>query len=228
MKQFNHNHNHIRPLRLPAIAFFSLLAISLGMLTSCEDHDEVYDSTVRVGNIYLADHRVVSPEGYNPKTDDAVGVIFYAHADTALVVSTRELGRYIYSDSIGAIENVTNDAVSRCGQQNTAAIRASEFSKHCPALRALDTHVWKVTGWSLPSAGDLRALSAALTSVSHAMETIGGDAFTREQYFSSSQDGTTSASTQENYYTVSLATGSITSSFKGESSRLRPVLMVTR
>ena len=118
------------------MAALSMLAAVVGVLTSCEEHSDIYDNTLKVGNIYLSNDRVVSPEGYNPDTDDAVGVIFYVHEDTTLVVGKQEMGNYIYSDSLGTIPNVVNDAISLSGMQNTAAIRASEFAKHFPALTA--------------------------------------------------------------------------------------------
>lgn len=210
------------------MAALSMLAAVVGVLTSCEEHSDIYDNTLKVGNIYLSNDRVVSPEDYNPDTDDAVGVIFYVHEDTTLVVGKQEMGNYIYSDSLGTIPNVVNDAISLSGMQNTAAIRASEFAKHFPALTALETYTSKVTGWSLPAAGDLRALSATLGMVSRPMSLIGGDDFSREQYFSTSQDGTSSSTEQENYYTVSLPTGSVISSHKWEPSRVRLILSITK
>ena len=210
------------------MAALSLLAVAVGILTSCEEHSDFYDNTLKVGNIYLSDDRIVSPEGYNPDTDDAAGVIFYVHEDTALVVGKQEMGSYIYADSLGTIPNVINDAVSLSGMQNTASIRASDFARHFPALTALETNTSKVTGWSLPAAGDLRALSVTLDPVSRSMALIGGDSFSREQYFSTSQDGTTSSTEQENYYTVSLTSGYVTSTHKWEKSRLRLILTINR
>lgn len=214
--------------KAPAVVVFLLLAAVGGVLTSCEEHSDLYDSSLKAGNIYLSDDRVVSPGGYDPKADDAVGVIFLVRGDSALVVGKREMGSYAYSDSLGTIPNVVNDDRSLAGLRNTAAIRASEFAMHFPALAALETNTSKVTGWSLPSAGDLRALSATLGLVSRSMALIGGDAFSREQYFSTSQDGTTTSTEQENYYTVSLSTGTVTSTHKSEASRLRLIMVVTR
>lgn len=210
------------------MAALSMIAAVVGVLSACDEHSDIYDNTLKVGNIYLSDDRIVSPEGYNPDTDDAAGVIFYVHEDTALVVGKQEMGSYIYADSLGTIPNVVNDAVSLSGMQNTAAIRASEFAKHFPALQALETNTSKVTGWSLPSAGDLRALSSSLPVVSRSMALIGGDAFSREQYFSTSQDGTSSSTEQENYYTVSLTSCYVTSTHKWKKSRLRIMLTITR
>ena len=64
-----------------------------------------------------------------------------------------------------------------------------------------------VSGWALPSAGELRALSENLPVVRRAMEIVGGDPFSDGQYLSSSQDGATSESEQMYYFSVSLRNG---------------------
>ena len=107
---------------MSAIALISVLAMA-----SCEEHTDIYDSSIKVGNILLSDNTVVSPYGYDRDSHMAVGVIFYTNEDTALVVGTKELGRHVYTDSIGTVSNVTNDAVSLCGAENTAAILSSTF-----------------------------------------------------------------------------------------------------
>ena len=66
----------------------------MGGVTSCEEHTDEYDGSLRVGNILLADNSVVSPQGYDADGQQAVGVIFYCNRDTALVISTHELGCY--------------------------------------------------------------------------------------------------------------------------------------
>ncbi|MDD7319080.1 MAG: hypothetical protein PUG74_10495 [Prevotellaceae bacterium] len=153
-----------------------------------------------------------------------MGVIFYANADTVLVVATKELGQYIYADSLGNISNVTNDAITLCGTENTAAILASDF--YSPAALAASQYSSPIAGWSLPSAGELRRLSQHLGKVKDAMAVVGGDAFLHEQYLSSSQDGSTSETTQRLYYAVSLENGFVTSVDKMTARNVRPILRI--
>jgi hypothetical protein len=178
-----------------------------------------------VGNILLSDNTLISPYGYDSICHQAVGVVFYTNRDTALVVGLRELGEYQYTDSLGTVASVTNDAYSKCGTENTAAILADE-EMYSPAVEAVMRYVSPVSGWALPSAGELRALSANLFVVRHAMEVIGGDAFSDGQYLSSSQDGASSESEQMYYYSVSLRNGFVTSTVKTTPGRVRPVLRI--
>ena len=82
----------------------------MGGLASCEEHTDEYDGSLKVGNILLADNSIVSPQGYDSKNQTAVGVIFYASRDTALVVSRYELGSYAYADSLGTVGSVNSDS----------------------------------------------------------------------------------------------------------------------
>lgn len=162
--------------------------------------------------------------GHGRDSHMAVGVIFYTHEDTVLVVGTKELGSHIYTDSIGTVSNVTNDVVSLCGAENTAAILSSGF--HSPAVEAVKAFCSPVSGWVLPSAGELKALSRNLAVVSVSMKAIGGDAFTMRQYLSSSQDGSSTDSEKMYYYSVSLVNGFITSVLKTTEGCVRPVIRI--
>ena len=198
--------------------------ITLILLCSCSDRPETIDKSLRVGNILLSDNTITSPEGYNKNTDTAVGVIFYQNGDTVIVVGVKELGQYIYSDSIGTIASVTNNSYSLCGTENTAAILSSSFQS--PAVNAITQYPSPISGWALPSAGELKRLSQNLNQVKIAMKVIGGDDFKSGQYLSSSQDGTTSETQQLLYYGVSLQNGFVTSINKHVPNNVRPILRV--
>lgn len=204
---------------MSAVAVISALATA-----SCEEHVDIYDSSIRVGNVLLSDNTVVSPYGYDRDSHMAVGVIFYANEDTALVVGTKELGRHAYTDSIGTVSNVGNDVFSLCGAENTAAILSSTL--HSPAVEAVKSFRSPISGWVLPSARELRTLSRNLAVVSGSMKAVGGDAFTARQYVSSSQDGSSSDSERMYYYSVSLENGFVTSVLKSTEGCVRPVLRI--
>lgn len=201
----------------------SMLAF-ICVMAACDERPVEDDTSWSVGNILLSDNTVVSPLGYDKDSDTAVGVIFYASGDSVFVVGTKELGKYIYSEELSSIANVTNDAMSLCGTENTAAIMASEVS--CPAVDAVNGFASPVSGWALPSAGELKMISKNLGAVAAAMAVISGDAFTSEQYLSSSQDGSSSDSQSMFYYAVSLTNGFVTSVNKAVASNVRPILRI--
>ena len=197
------------------------LTVWLG-LVSCENHTNEFDNSPKVGSILLSNGTVVSSEGFKAGSLSAVGVIFYARRDTILVVGTKELGSYAYADSLVTISGVTNDYTSLCGTENTAAIMTSGIAS--PAVNAVNKYATYFSSWALPSAGELRALSASLPIVSRTMKLIRGDDFQSGQYVSSSGDGTSSGSEQMYYYSVSLQSSYVTSTIKTTSGLVRPIL----
>ena len=196
----------------------------MGGVTSCEEHTDEYDGSLRVGNILLADNSVVSPQGYDAEGKQAVGVIFYCNRDTALVISTHELGCYAYADSLGTVGSVDSDSRTLCGAENTAALLVSEIPT--PAAEAVAAFRSPMASWALPSAGELRALAAMLSVVENSMRIIGGEPFDDGQYLSSTQDGSTSESEQMYYLSVAVRSGFVTSTIKTTPGRVRPVLRV--
>ena len=196
----------------------------MGGLTSCEEHTDEYDGSLRIGNILLADNSVVSPQGYSNNSHKAVGVIFYVSRDTALVVAVHELGSYAYADSLGTVGSVDNDSYSMCGAENTAALLVSEIGT--PAAEAVAGYCTPQSSWALPSAGELRALSSMLPVVEQSMALIGGEPFDDGQYVSSTQDGSTSESEQMYYLSVALHSGFVTSTIKTTPGRVRPILRI--
>ena len=196
----------------------------MGGVTSCEEHTDEYDGSLRVGNILLADNTVVSPQGYDAEGKQAVGVIFYCNRDTALVISTHELGSYAYADSLGTVGSVDSDSRTLCGAENTAALLVSEIPT--PAAEAVAAFRSPMASWALPSAGELRALAAMLSVVENSMRIIDGDPFDDGQYLSSTQDGSTSESEQMYYLSVAVRSGFVTSTIKTTPGRVRPVLRV--
>ena len=196
----------------------------MGGVTSCEEPTDEYDGSLRVGNILLADNSVVSPQGYDAEGKQAIGVIFYCNRDTALVISTHELGSYAYADSLGTVGSVDSDSRTLCGAENTAALLVSEIPT--PAAEAVAAFRSPMASWALPSAGELRALAAMLPVVENSMRIIGGDPFDDGQYLSSTQDGSTSESEQMYYLSVAVRSGFVTSTIKTTPGRVRPVLRV--
>ena len=218
MKQFSLFHmRHFHAVVMLATALSSQISLS-----SCEEHTDIYDKSIKVGSILLSDNTVISPSGYEQKEHHAVGVVFYANKDTALVVGLKELGDYQFSDSLETVTSVANDAYSKCGMENTAAIMASGI--HSPAVEAVRHYSSPISGWALPSAGELRALSDNLPNIAASMRIAGGDDFSVGQYVSSSQDGSSSESEQMYYLSVSLNNGYVTSTVKTTPGRVRPVL----
>ena len=197
-------------------------------LFSCEEHEDVFDHSIShrvcVGDILLEDSRIVSHLFCDSLKDKAAGVVFYVNQDTAWVVSTKELGDFIYADSLATIGSIESDIHAMCGIENTAALLLSEIGT--PAAEAIACFHSPLSSWALPSCGELKKLSEHLPTVSSSMQRIGGDTFSESQYLSSTQDGSSSESEQMYYLSVTLKNGFVTSTIKTTPGRVRPVLRI--
>lgn len=203
------------------MAFVCLMTIAI---MGCADHDDMFDSGIRVGNIVLADNTMVTPESYNANTMTPVGVVFYASNDSAWVIAPVELGDYAFSNSDVAITGVSTDTYSLDGLTSTAAMAVSQ--NEMPAAKACLDYKSALSGWFLPSAGELRMLAHNLDKVKLSMEIIGGQRFDDIQYMSSSQDNSSSSNNEIFCYCVSLLRGYAVSVPKNEAHRVRPAMLI--
>ena len=87
---------------------FALAFLATYLLSSCADHDDMFDSGIRVGNILLSDNTMVAPGSYDAGSMHAVGVVFYAKGDTAIAVAPVELGDHCFSDSLVSVSGISN------------------------------------------------------------------------------------------------------------------------
>ena len=203
---------------------FALAFLTTYLLSSCADHDDMFDSGIKVGNILLSDNTMVAPGSYDSGRMHAVGVVFYARGDTAIAVAPVELGDHSFSDSLVSISGISKDAFSIDGLTSTAALMVSDID--APAARACVEYRSPLAGWYLPSAGELRVLARNLATVSASMAVIGGEPFHDVQYMSSSEDNSSSSNAAIYCYCVSLLRGYAVSVPKKEAHRVRPVILV--
>jgi len=198
------------------------------MLASCEEHIEPIDYSLKVGNILLSDDRIIPPAAWDSTQQKAAGIIFGVKNDTAYAVGLKELGTYSYCDSTATVSNVNSDATNLDGLANTASLLvfASTNGVKVPAATIASSYVSGLSGWYLPSCGELQLLAKNLETVKTSLELVKGDSFSDAQYISSSQDGTNSSSEQLYCFSVSLNQGYVTSTLKTEKHKVRPVIII--
>ena len=191
-------------------------------MSSCSEHIEDWHGNVATGSILLSDNSIISLQGYNSSSMEAIGVVIGTRQDSIWVVSTKNLGQSAYLDTLVNVANVSSDENALCGIDNTSALLKTD--RQSPAVKAIMNYSSPVKGWALPSIGELRMLSANIRTIEKVMETIGGDAFLIAPYLSSTQDGS-STQTEELYAKcISLHSGYISSILKTDLAQVRPIL----
>ena len=178
-------------MKINSTLILLVVALFTGLqLVSCSEHEDNIYTHVDVGSVLLSDNRIVSINGYDATSMQAIGIVMGVHEDTVWVISNKELGQYAYLDTLATVSNVSSDQSALCGNENTAALLQSDRKAY--AALAVSAFSSPVSGWALPSIGELRMLSTSLGTVGKSMEIIGGDPFLTTQYLSSTQDGSNS------------------------------------
>ena len=210
-------------MKIISTFFLTLATLLMSLqLTSCAEHEDNIYTHISVGSILLSDNRIVSVDGYDASTMQAIGVVMGVREDSVWVISNQELGQYAYLDTLESVSNVSSDPYELCGTENTAALLQSDRTAY--AAQAVANFSSPVKGWALPSIGELRMLSASLAIVGKSMEIIGGDAFHTTQYLSSTQDGSNSQTEALYANCITLQSGYVSSMNKKDKAEVRPVL----
>lgn len=207
-----------------AVSVVVVACMLTALVTGCADHNDMFDSGFKVGNIVLSNNTLVSPDAFDAKTMKPVGVVFFTKNDSAWVIAPVELGDLPFSTKTGNVNGVSNDSYSLNGLTSTAAMIVS--GDDMPAAEACANYSTGLSGWFLPSAGELRMLANNLDIVRRSMQVIGGEDFDNVQYMSSSQDNSSSGNNQILCYCVSLLRGYAVSVAKKEAHRVRPAILI--
>lgn len=194
-------------------------------LSSCSEHlDDEWHGNITPGCILLSNNQIISEKSFDATKMNAVGVVIGTRQDTVWIVITKELGQFSYLDTLSTVSDVSSNEMLLCGLENTAAILKSE--RNSPAVNAIIAYPPSVTGWALPSIGELKMLSANLETIRKSMQTIKGDIFSFSPYLSSTSDGSSSQTEELYAKCITLQSGYISSILKTEVAQIRPVLRI--
>ena len=175
-------------------------------LSSCSEHiDDEWHGNIIPGCILLSNNQIISEKSFDTTKMNAVGVVIGTRQDTVWVVNTKELGRFSYLDTLSTVSDVSSNETLLCG---------------------LESYSSTVTGWSLPSIGELKMLSANLETIRKSMQTIKGDVFSTSPYLSSTPDGSSSQTEELYAKCITLQSGYVSSILKTDAAQIRPVLRI--
>uniref|UniRef100_UPI00356273DE hypothetical protein n=1 Tax=Bacteroides fragilis TaxID=817 RepID=UPI00356273DE len=212
----------------------SLIVATICLLTTaCEQHEEVIDYSLKVGNICCSNGNIVPIEGYDPENMQGVGVIVHVGEENtykAIAVALEDIGYYSYSDTLIAFSGVSADVKGMDGKENTAAllaISADEPTVSVPAADAATGYkAGNMTGWYLPACAELEMLATNKNAIKPAMEKAGGRWLdSNEWYLSSTQDGTSENTGMFYAYCVSM-TGKRKDGIKTDRYPVRAFIMI--
>lgn len=210
-----------------------LMALAVSVISSCQEHEEPIDYSLKVGNILCADGSIVPPDAHDGNRMNGIGVIVKVGGENdgykAIAVAKEDVGHHSYCDSLMSVPGVSSNTDKMDGKENTAALMNlyMEENVDVPAAEAASSYrTAGVTGWHLPSCGELLEAAKGKNNIDNVLELIGGHPMTEEWYISSTQDGSSENTKILYVYCVSMKEGRVRYAMKSESYPVRPFITI--
>ena len=208
-----------------------VLAVSF-LVAACEKHEPAIDYSLKVGNIYIDDGRIIPPEAYDPQQHTAVAVIVTTGNSNdpfkALGVALEEWQDRA-ANMTGELDGVSGDIDDMNGRSNTAAMLAAmeeDEKLDCPAAVSVSAYGEGDGRWHLPACGELLRLASNRQRIDQVLRVVGGKALTTDLYLSSTIDGTDEYSEKLYMRNVSLQEGRVVSSSRTAEKTVRPFILI--
>lgn len=208
-----------------------VLAVSF-LVAACEKHEPAIDYSLKVGNIYIDDGRIIPPEAYDPQQHTAVAVIVATgnsgESFKALGIALDEWQDRA-ANMTGELDGVSGDIDDMNGRSNTAAMLAAmeeDEKLDCPAAVSVSAYGEGDGRWHLPACGELLRLASNRQRIDQVLRVVGGKALTTDLYLSSTIDGTDEYSEKLYMRNVSLQEGRVVSSSRTAEKTVRPFILI--
>ena len=208
-----------------------VLAVSF-LVAACEKHEPAIDYSLKVGNIYIDDGRIIHPEAYDPQQHTAVAVIVATGNSNdpfkALGVALDEWQDRA-ANMTGELDGVSGDIDDMNGRSNTAAMLAAmeeDEKLDCPAAVSVSAYGEGDGRWHLPACGELLRLASNRQRIDQVLRVVGGKELTTDLYLSSTIDGTDEYSEKLYMRNVSLQEGRVVSSSRTAEKTVRPFILI--
>jgi hypothetical protein len=212
---------------------FLFIISFLWLLASCQEHEELIDISLKIGNLYCSDGSVINPRSYRESGKTAVAVIFWVNknsglaTDKAFAVSLENLPAVAWAELLENINDVSTDVEALNGASNTASIITwgSEEGVSTPAGSGAYNYAKQgVSGWFLPSMAEAMQIYMNKDAIYDAFKYCDGKEFSNIWYWTSTQDGTGPDTPILNALSVSLTEGRGTGSNKMNIFAVRPII----
>ena len=214
-----------------------IMMIAACIMGACDEHQEVIDLTLKVGNVYRGDGTIV-PVQYHMQQGEAapiaIGVLVAVGEKddnyAALIMALEDLeGRYWFTAKT-ADTKVNTDLVNFNGKENTT-ILLSEYAEDetldpMGAIMAGAYRAGGVAGWHLPSVAEMMEAAKNRQKVEESLRMLNAKNFDNEWYLTSTADGTSDETALRYNYCVIMPEGRIVGELKTEKHNVRPFMII--
>jgi hypothetical protein len=210
-----------------------ILMAAILFLTSCEGHKEPVDYSLQVGNILCADGSVIPPSTYEGRNDGVAVVAYVGTEEDAykiIAIGIDEIGKGNFTNTNKELGSNDGDKNTITGKENTAimvkAMLEDETVKY-PAVQLVTSYnKINISGWHLPSCGELGEVYKNKRKINSSLSLIGGKELETQTYISSTQDGRSSDTKAVYCFCVNMKDGIVTSVLNSEKIDVRPFIAI--
>ena len=219
------------------IRHYIMALLAICTMVACDEHEEVVDLTLKVGNVYRVDGSIVPPKHHRQQLDNApqaVGVVVAVGGEednySALVMALHDLDDKYYFTAKSTETSAGTDLEAFNGKENTTTL-ISEYKEdeELDPLGAIMCAIYSagnITGWHLPSIGEMKAVVKNRLPIRDALHTIGAEEFKDEWYLSSTVDGSSDETAIMYNYCIIMPEGRVVSELKTQVHKVRPFMII--
>lgn len=207
----------------------AFLLMAMATLTSCDEHKDFPDLTMKIGHVLCTDGKVMSVADCENNGKEPIAVVFFINTDESregngYAVYLRDLPEAALADSIGIVQNTSADITAYDGNANTYAIYACTGCGSPAANAVFDMWRYGQSAY-IPSVAQMRLLYAAKSAVNPIIERCGGeplpDAASEVWYWTSTE---VSGQETAKAWLYSLGSGAMQETPKLQEHKVRPIV----
>lgn len=211
--------------------YIVLATASTLFMTSCDDHIDFPDVSIKVGDILCTDGDILHMDDYLQSGKEAIGVVFYLNHDedvegSGYAVYLRDLDPQAMSDSCGVSQKTSTDLTAFDGNSNTYALMDNQVISSPLAESVFE--LWKF-GQSayIPSVAQCRLLFSAKTIINPVISACGGEELSdlpEDTWYWTSTE--VEGQSEQKAWLFSMQSGTIQETPKTQAHKSRPVITI--
>jgi hypothetical protein len=203
------------------------------LTTSCDEHRDFPDTSVKVGYVLCTDGKVLSVSEVESQGKEPIAVVFYTRSsdDTegdGYAVYLHDIVPAEFSDTIGISQGTSADVTAYDGNSNTFAIYSTGDCGSPAAQAVFDMWRYGQSAY-IPSVAEMRLLYLAKSTVNPIIERLGGDALPDAAddvwYWTSTE---VSGQTTAKAWLYSLGSGAMQETPKNQAHKVRPIITLNQ
>lgn len=211
--------------------FSAAMLTVASVFTSCDEHFDFPDTSMKVGDILCTDGDVLHPDSFEKSGKEAIGVVFYLNNDadvegTGYAVYLYDLNPAAMSDTCGLSQKTSCDLEALDGNLNTYALMNGQKAGSPLASAVFDLWRYGQSAY-VPSVAQLRLLFASKLAINPMLQRYGGDLLPDDAnecwYWSSTEvDG----QSDQKAWLFSMQSGTIQETPKIQEHKSRPIITI--